>query len=790
MTPAPPPLDRTPALERVLAKLRGSLVMLVLLHGVGTVLSVTAAWLVFAFLADWGLEVPRWIRLLHAGLLVALPAWFAWRELVRPLRRIPDREGLAILLERQDPELSELLVSAAQFQARGLASGEDPALAAAVLAEAEERAANLEPRRVARTLDRRPPLLRTLAGVTCAVTTVLLFSFSPSHAEIFLQRMLGSDVPWPRRTALSIELPGLADVEEVAPGELVARIARGSDVPIVVRAHGQVPSEVTLHFEGGAREILARGNAETFRRVLRSCQQDLAFHVTGGDDDDGRPSVRLVVLQPPDVTGLAVRVTPPAYTGLGETVAFNRDVRVLAGSRVSVHALVDPPGTTGQARLLPADELVELASAPFPADPAAADAPAPAEGLAFDLVPTRSLRYRFELVDESGLSNPDPGLFGLDVVEDRPPEISLVAPGRTDFETVAGGTVPLRARVRDDFGLRELGWRVLDAFEDAEDGAVLAGGELALRPAPATPDQVEGAPGDQVTAVRLEVAELFGVAAAADPDAGAPGEEALAEGSQRTLELWARDNRAPDPGEGKSAPVRIRIVSADELMRRVQDRLSRARLDVTALGDLQTEKWRRVDELVQAFRSDDGFETGDARALSSALNGQRRVRGDAESVARELAAICETVLYARLDDKAGPLLERLDELAAEHFDRSFHAATWTRLHDEYRAGELGSAGLAGNLLEILGVALEVSETHVLAAERALEEAQEALDPAAVGARLTAAAGHQTEALARIEDLLERLAEWDSFQSVLTLTRDILNRQSALRQRTQRFASEK
>ena len=56
--------------------------------------------------------------------------------------------------------------------------------------------------------------------------------------------------------------------------------------------------------------------------------------------------------------------------------------------------------------------------------------------------------------------------------------------------------------------------------------------------------------------------------------------------------------------------------------------------------------------------------------------------------------------------------------------------------------------------------------------------------------LADAAELQGRSLERMEDLLAELAEWDNFQNVLALTRDILNRQKALRERTQQYASEK
>ena len=108
----------------------------------------------------------------------------------------------------------------------------------------------------------------------------------------------------------------------------------------------------------------------------------------------------------------------------------------------------------------------------------------------------------------------------------------------------------------------------------------------------------------------------------------------------------------------------------------------------------------------------------------------------------------------------------------------------------FEEGRLCAPGLAGNLTQILGVAMAISEEHAPQAAAELERAQNAVDMPSVRVALERAEAEQKLALGRIEDLLERLAEWDSFQSVLSLTRDLLERQSALRQRTQRFASEK
>ncbi len=768
------PLKETPTLERALARLRSRIAMLIFVHGMGTVLAVASAWLVFAFLADWGLHVPRAVRLLHSAVLVLLPAYFIWRELFRPLRRVPDRPGLALLLEREDPELDELLVSATEFQLEtGTPSG-DPALIRAVCREAEERVSTLSFKGI---LDPGPPALRMFAGLTSAAITIALFVKIPEHAGIFFDRLIGRQVAWPQRTQLEIDFPSLADVTR-KDGVIDVRLAHGSDVPILIRARGVAPEEVRLEMGDGGEVILPQGNSALYRHVFPALTHDLEFTFTGGDDKDGDPRILLTVLQPPDIEGIAVRTTPPAYTGLSERIDFNRDVEVLANSRVEVFMLPNPPSARGIARLLPESREIELQSADYPLTAEQLRLPqserdVPSPGLAFSFDADRSLRFRFELTDDTGLSNPDPGLYAISVIEDGAPSVQLYAPGRTDVETIAGGAIPLRVLATDDFGLVSLWWKVTEARDETE----LRRGELEMMPAPGEEWTPNRPPLSALAHQRLNIADFA-------------GEEGTSAGATYSLEVQASDNRAPEPNLGTSTTVRIRVVSTDELMRRVRDRLARVRTQAGKLAGMQSEKRQRVEELLGGLTSGELLESGDRRELASALNGERLVHGDANSLAQELANIVETILYARLDEQAELLLDALDFRMLAASNRSFQVEIWRKLVTDYERGALGTAGLAGNLTAILGVAFTISEDHTAGASDALERAQDATDASTLRAQLEIAKREQGQALERIEDLLERLSEWDSFQSVLVLTRDILERQSNLRQRTQKFATEK
>jgi hypothetical protein len=210
---------------------------------------------------------------------------------------------------------------------------------------------------------------------------------------------------------------------------------------------------------------------------------------------------------------------------------------------------------------------------------------------------------------------------------------------------------------------------------------------------------------------------------------------------------------------------------------------------VTDLGDLQLEKRRRTLDLLASLESDEPSLSAEAAEVAALLTGQRRVLGDARAIERELAAIAEAVIYARIDERAEPLLAFLDPRLAEGFARGFRAEPWRALVDAHAAGQLGASGLAGKLVEILGAGLDIGETLCSEAADAVERARDADDLTLVHEDLTLASERQAQALARIETLLELLAEWDNFQSVLSLTRDILSRQKNLSEQTKQYAKD-
>ncbi|MCH2106088.1 MAG: DUF4175 domain-containing protein [Planctomycetes bacterium] len=759
----------TPNLDGLLSRLRGRLVGHVRRYAIGRVLLVGSAGVGLLFLADLALDLPGPIRVLHLFLLLGAVGWALWRHAKRPLRAIPERVGLAALLERAHPELFELFTSAAQLSRAEPESEAQRGLISSLIARAEAHATEFE---LSAVEDPRAPRRALLGGFGALFLVSSVFLSNPDHTSIFFSRMTGSGPEWPRATNLTVEIPLTAGAVEVSPdGELISvSCARGSDIPVVVRAEGEVPDEVILEHAGGARTVLSVTRGGVFRTLLRSVQEDMEFGVTGGDDQDGAPLVAVTVLRPPDIVGLAVEVTPPAYTGAAASIVTDADVEVLAGSSLRVSVQTDPPDAQGLVRVLPSDTELNLEPGVWPVTNAAEGAE-PLSCREFSLQPTESLTFRFELTDERGLVNPDPGLFAVRVVPDRAPDIELLSPARGEVETVPGGAISLRARIADDHGVGEVATELLTA-PDAEPIA----------------SATEVTPIDPWSPQHKDARFVYSLIELEDAQAEVPVEGALTVVAGQTLQLTVitRDRREPESqdGESTSTPILVRVVSADEFLRRLQDRLARVRQSIAKLLDLEIERVMQTSELIRALEGEEPGNTGSGDALSLA-NSMRRIYGDARSISRDLAEVSDNVIHARLDERNTGLFSALIAATTNRTDRSFDPELWRGL----AARDDARSGLTGRLVGVTGLAVEISEDLVEPARLAIMRGSQSDDIEALHEALTESLALQEQARAKTEVLLAELAEWDNFQSVLSLTRDILNRQKSLTERARNYAKE-
>ena len=175
--------------------------------------------------------------------------------------------------------------------------------------------------------------------------------------------------------------------------------------------------------------------------------------------------------------------------------------------------------------------------------------------------------------------------------------------------------------------------------------------------------------------------------------------------------------------------------------------------------------------------------------MAQTLNDVRRVRGDLESVSRDLSGLASSLIYSRLDERSGALEARLFELTRASADRAFLMEAWRTLGEELRAGRLGAPESAGALVGVVALAIEAADLRCGALIEALEEARGAESADMARQALVRATIRVEELRAALEELGLELSEWDSMQSIQALAREILNSQKNLAERTRKQAQQ-
>ncbi|MEK7730738.1 MAG: hypothetical protein AAB363_02665, partial [Planctomycetota bacterium] len=221
---------------------------------------------------------------------------------------------------------------------------------------------------------------------------------------------------------------------------------------------------------------------------------------------------------------------------------------------------------------------------------------------------------------------------------------------------------------------------------------------------------------------------------------------ALTAGDLLTYQLVAEDNHAGPDGRGqlgRSAPLRIKIVGEGEFEVRLREDLAavEARLRQVAIEEAALRD--RTMGLVRAEGEATALDANERDAVASLSGGQARLAHQL----RELSG--------RLDELKGRM-ERNHAGDAESASRlAASGATLRRI----------AAGPMGEAVARLG------------------RVHEHADASAQQVDLQSAARAEEEAYDQLNALLRIMARWSSFQSLVSRTRDLLDRQNALRSET-------
>ncbi len=321
-----------PEAVSVLDRLRSRIRSYVLFEGIALVVVVLGALFWGSFLVDWGyfqlsrLELPRWFRatVLVGGICLIAAGVVSWIGL--RLFRAFRTKALALVLERRFPELDDRLISAveaAESHERD-ASPITSAMLRQTIVEAARTASGLD---LGSVFDRKP-LRRAVVTASVLVASILGLAVTNGAAmERWVAGYLGlRDGYWPRETELIVKVI-------VQPGDRVREFTdgrykhpKGSDLSLQIEvAPGKkAPEQVRLdarlaNGRGNVRAYLTRVGDQAFRHTLAGLLDDADIWVTGGDFTNARP-YRVQVVQPPEVSSVALHCLYPEYTGMNERV--------------------------------------------------------------------------------------------------------------------------------------------------------------------------------------------------------------------------------------------------------------------------------------------------------------------------------------------------------------------------------------------------------------------------------------------------------------------------------------
>ncbi len=732
-TDVPPAAPRPPApgLATVHARLDAVLGRIRLLRvsaGLARLAWAGCVALAALYALDRWLDLPRAVRAALLLLLTALAARELLRRVARPLFRGPGRLDAARVVERARPDFEGRIVSALQ-----LAGGAPGSLERQVVEEAAAACAGQDLRRV---LVARPSLREAWRAAGAAAALAVLLLVARPHVDVFVRRWLLEDQRWPRDVRLSLVVAERGPAHLLAPdGTLIA--ARGGVIEADARNAGSDPGRVELLADGrqGARatamSVLPEGG---WRGRLQVQEGDTALFARGGDDDGRDSRLSLRVIEPPRLDQPRFRLVPPAYLGAATSEVGPEGLSLPEGTEVTLSGTPVGSAESGELRLAGRGLAIPLAFDRSVEPPVARAAFTADESDTLTLV----------LTGEWGLATPDPSHHALMVLKDRPPTLRVFAPARADVKVTARAVVPVAVVADDDHAVASV---LLAAGNGAQTTLV--------------PDAV------RPTHYRA-VLDL-----AAAPQAG-PLAYALRASDARDL-----------PGRGPQSAVaegrRLDVVDDAEVQRLLADRQLRLKEAFGAIRERQVSALQAVVGLLAAPPAADDPE------LLAAVVAQGQVTARLTQQSRELCAILDETLFNRLDPgpgAAGVLQQRLTDWAAAPADEAFAPAAIRALAAEYAGGRFGRLDLVGRLLDMGAIALQLEQQGSPEAHRLLGEARVRPD----ATTLQAARDAQQRVVAGLDQLLQRMDEWEDYQEVLLLVKALIDDQRGLRARTQEALS--
>ncbi|MGA7499510.1 MAG: hypothetical protein WBX00_22505, partial [Isosphaeraceae bacterium] len=275
-----------------------------------------------------------------------------------------------------------------------------------------------------------------LCGV--AVVFILYAAFQPKSILDSTKRAFLADVVRPTNTRLLAIKPG--DAEVVAGKQVIFSVDT---------TNGVRPETVKLHYsvDGGKFYAIKEFEPGTnyydpWQLTFNNVQQTMDYYVTGGDGESLHYT--LTVLPAPMVTAVKIDYDFPKYTQVPPRKDIEGgNVEAIEDTKVTVHATTNEPSRGGTLNLTVGD--------PAPMSVAADDS----RKLTGQFKVTKSGTYTINFRTTGGQLNPNPVVYDIHAIADRPPQAKFLRPDRPTVKVPANVKVDLIMTGSDDHGVKD-----------------------------------------------------------------------------------------------------------------------------------------------------------------------------------------------------------------------------------------------------------------------------------------------------------------------------------------------
>lgn len=319
------PEASTDVISRKLQELRGKIRRYLLLSG----LAILIGFLCLAFWVTFGLDVlnfsyrkldlPWQLRLLFAAAILGGGGTLLFQYLLRPLLKKLENRTLALLVERNYPELNDRLVTAVDVDPAELHN--QPAqqmMFQQTRKQAEQILSGCEMQQLLN--QKRLSRIWTVSGILLTSLVMMACFNQTAFARWTRGFVMLQPEYWERYTSLSLRVLAAPGDRQLEFEDRVYKHPRGEDFTLIVTVEQtRQPVDqiviLTQSTEDSSRLRMSKVNEQTFRITLANRVEDFQFWLVAGDFRNSVPyNVKMV--ETPEFDELSVSARYPEYTQL------------------------------------------------------------------------------------------------------------------------------------------------------------------------------------------------------------------------------------------------------------------------------------------------------------------------------------------------------------------------------------------------------------------------------------------------------------------------------------------